>query len=123
MDQIASENVTALPAWARRAAYQFGFGLPLDAKGFVTTGDGPLYSGSDNTVSVAGTTSLIPPTHEITHTGETITIDGVRMEFQLTPGTEAPTEMNIFLPDLHTLCLAENAGALFIIFFRSGALR
>ncbi|HXL09218.1 MAG TPA: alkyl sulfatase dimerization domain-containing protein [Candidatus Bathyarchaeia archaeon] len=110
MDQIASENVTALPAWARRAAYQFGFGLPLDAKGFVTTGDGPLYSGSDNTVSVAGTTSLIPPTHEITHTGEAITIDGVRMEFQLTPGTEAPTEMNIFLPDLHTLCLAENAG-------------
>ncbi len=110
MDQIASENVTALPAWARRAAYQFGFGLPLDAKGFVTTGDGPLYSGSGNTVSVAGTTSLIPPTYEITHTGEAITMDGVRMEFQLTPGTEAPTEMNIFLPDLHTLCLAENAG-------------
>jgi alkyl sulfatase BDS1-like metallo-beta-lactamase superfamily hydrolase len=110
MDQIASENVIALPAWARRAAYQFGLGLPLDAKGFVTSGDGPLYSGSGNTISAAGTTSLIPPTHEITHTGEAITIDGVRLEFQLTPGTEAPAEMNIFLPDLPTLCLAENAG-------------
>jgi alkyl sulfatase BDS1-like metallo-beta-lactamase superfamily hydrolase len=110
MDQIASENVIALPAWARRAAYQFGLGLPLDAKGFVTSGDGPLYSGSGNTISAAGTTSLIPPTHEITHTGEAITIDGVRLEFQLTPGTEAPAEMNIFLPDLQTLCLAENAG-------------
>ena len=110
MDTLASENVSALPAWARRAAYQFGFGLPLDAKEFVTSGDGPLYSGSDNTVSFAGTISLIPPTHEITHTGEAITIDGVRLEFQLTPGTEAPAEMNIFLPDLHTLCLAENAG-------------
>jgi len=110
MDAIASENVVALPAWARRAVYQFGLGLPLDTKGFVTSGDGPSYSGSGNTISVTGTSSLIPPTHEITHTGETITIDGVRMEFQLTPGTEAPAEMNIFLADLHTLCLAENAG-------------
>jgi alkyl sulfatase BDS1-like metallo-beta-lactamase superfamily hydrolase len=110
MDEIASENVIALPAWARRGVYQFGLGLPLDTKGFVTSGDGPSYSGSGNTISVAGTITLIPPTHEITHTGEAITIDGVRLEFQLTPGTEAPAEMNIFLPDLQTLCLAENAG-------------
>jgi alkyl sulfatase BDS1-like metallo-beta-lactamase superfamily hydrolase len=110
MDEIASENVIALPAWGRRGVYQFGLGLPLDTKGFVTSGDGPSYSGSGNTISVAGTITLLPPTHEITHTGEAITIDGVRLEFQLTPGTEAPAEMNIFLPDLHTLCLAENAG-------------
>ena len=110
MAELASGSLIALPAGVRRGVYQFGLGLPLDAKAFVTTGDGPMYTGSDNTVSAAGTTSLIPPTHEIIHTGEAITIDGVRLEFQLTPGTEAPAEMNIFLPDLHTLCLAENAG-------------
>jgi alkyl sulfatase BDS1-like metallo-beta-lactamase superfamily hydrolase len=74
MDQIASENVIAFPTWARRAAYQFGLGLPLDAKGFVTSGDGPRYSGSGNTISASGTTSLLPPTHEITYTGEVITL-------------------------------------------------
>jgi alkyl sulfatase BDS1-like metallo-beta-lactamase superfamily hydrolase len=110
MDEIASANVIALPAWGRRGVYQFGLGLPLDAQGFVTSGDGPAYPGAGSTISVAGTTTLVPPNREIAHTGETITIDGVRMEFQLTPGTEAPAEMNIFLPDLQTLCLAENAG-------------
>jgi alkyl sulfatase BDS1-like metallo-beta-lactamase superfamily hydrolase len=110
MDEIASTTVSALPAGTRRGVYQFGLGLPLDTKGFVTTGDGPSYAGAGNTISVVGTIALLPPTHEITHTGEAITIDGVRMEFQLTPGTEAPAEMNIFLPDLQTLCLAENAG-------------
>jgi alkyl sulfatase BDS1-like metallo-beta-lactamase superfamily hydrolase len=38
-----------------------------------------------------------------------MTIDGVRIEFQITPGTEAPAEMNFYLPDLRVLCLAENA--------------
>jgi alkyl sulfatase BDS1-like metallo-beta-lactamase superfamily hydrolase len=33
----------------------------------------------------------------------------VRFEFQLTPGTEAPAEMNFLLPDRAALCMAENA--------------
>ncbi|MEU9336626.1 alkyl sulfatase dimerization domain-containing protein [Streptomyces sp. NPDC048290] len=33
----------------------------------------------------------------------------VNMEFQLTPGTEAPSEMNFYLPDIETVCMAENA--------------
>ena len=41
-----------------------------------------------------GTVSLIPPTVDITHTGQQETVDGVLIEFQLTPGTEAPAEMN-----------------------------
>lgn len=31
------------------------------------------------------------------------------MEFQLTPDTEAPSEMNFFLPHISAMCLAENA--------------
>ena len=32
----------------------------------------------------------------------------MRIEFQLTPGTEAPAEMNFFFPDFAALCTAEN---------------
>jgi alkyl sulfatase BDS1-like metallo-beta-lactamase superfamily hydrolase len=111
MDAIASENVIALPAWGRRGVYQFGLALPLSETGFVTTGDGPGYPSTKGApISTAGTLSLLPPTREIEKTGETVTIDGVRIEFQLTPGTEAPAEMNIYFPDLHALCLAENLG-------------
>jgi alkyl sulfatase BDS1-like metallo-beta-lactamase superfamily hydrolase len=56
-----------------------------------------------------GTITLIPPTKSIEKTGEVLTIDGVRFEFQVTPGTEAPAEMNFFLPEMGALCLAENA--------------
>ncbi len=31
------------------------------------------------------------------------------MAFQLTPGTEAPAEMNIHFPDRRVLCIADNA--------------
>ena len=50
-----------------------------------------------------GTTTLIPPTLDISATGEELTLDGVRMVFQVTPGTEAPAEMNFFFPD-HRRC-------------------
>jgi alkyl sulfatase BDS1-like metallo-beta-lactamase superfamily hydrolase len=33
----------------------------------------------------------------------------VTIEFQLTPGTEAPAELNFFLPGMSALCMAENA--------------
>ena len=32
-----------------------------------------------------------------------------RIEFQMTPGTEAPAEMNFYFPDHRALCMAENA--------------
>jgi alkyl sulfatase BDS1-like metallo-beta-lactamase superfamily hydrolase len=51
---------------------------------------------------------LIPPTIDITHTGQELTIDGVRIVFQVTPGTEAPAEMNFYFPDHQALCTAEN---------------
>ena len=53
--------------------------------------------------AVQGSTSYISPTLEITQTGEKHTIDGVEIELQLTPGTEAPAEMNFGL-DRKMLC-------------------
>jgi len=53
--------------------------------------------------------TLIPPTIDISETGEELTVDGVRMVFQLAPGSEAPAELHFLLPDFRALCMAENA--------------
>jgi alkyl sulfatase BDS1-like metallo-beta-lactamase superfamily hydrolase len=97
------ENIIAGPAMQRRAVYQFGVFLPKSAAGQVNSGIGPGLA--------TGTTSLIPPNVEIDHTGQTMTVDGVRMVFQFTPGTEAPVEMNIDFPDWRIVDMAENANA------------
>jgi alkyl sulfatase BDS1-like metallo-beta-lactamase superfamily hydrolase len=55
--------------------------------------------------------SLLAPTDTIGKTGEEMTIDGVTLSFQLTPGTEAPAEMNFYLPQMRALFMAENANA------------
>jgi alkyl sulfatase BDS1-like metallo-beta-lactamase superfamily hydrolase len=103
LEHAVSENVIAGNAMGRRAMYQFGAGLRPGPEGQMTSGIGLAVSG--------GTISLIAPTRTIARTGETLTIDGVRFEFQITPNTEAPAEMNFLLPDFGVLCLAENANA------------
>lgn len=97
------ENVIAGPAMQRRAMYQFGIPLPKGENGLVNAGIGPGLS--------TGSTSLIPPTKEIGRTGEELVIDGVKMVFQFTPGTEAPAEMNVWFPDWKIVDMAENANA------------
>lgn len=101
MEHAVSENLTAGPAMSRRAIYQFGATLPVGVTGQAGAGIG--------TRLAAGTVTLIAPTRTIERTGEAFDIDGLRFEFQVTPGTEAPAEMNIFLPALGALCLSENA--------------
>ncbi|WP_374472348.1 alkyl/aryl-sulfatase [Phenylobacterium sp.] len=103
LEHAVSENVIAGAAMARRAVYQFGTTLPKSATGQVSAGIGQGLS--------AGTQTLIPPTVEVARTGQELTVDGVRMQFQLTPGAEAPAEMNIWFPELKLLDLAENANA------------
>jgi alkyl sulfatase BDS1-like metallo-beta-lactamase superfamily hydrolase len=103
MEEAISENVIAGPAMTRRATFMFGTSLPRGPVGHVSAGLGP--------VRFDGQIGLIPPNDSIKATGETRTIDGVRIEFQLTPGTEAPAEMNFYFPDLRALCMAENANA------------
>lgn len=101
MEHAVSENLLAGPAMSRRAVYQFGTALPRGPGGQVGAGIGPGIPG--------GTLTLIPPTRLITQPLETITLDGVEIEFQLTPGTEAPVEMNLFIPSMNALGMAENA--------------
>ncbi|WP_460108464.1 alkyl/aryl-sulfatase [Streptomyces sp. YKOK-J1] len=96
-----SENVYAGTAMNRRAAYMYGAALPKGERGQIGAGLGPTTS--------TGAVGLIPPTAHITRTGQTETVDGIRMVFQLTPGTEAPAELNIHFPDHAALCMAENA--------------
>ncbi len=115
MDHAVSENVIAGPAMLRRATYMFGALLPRGPLGHVSAGLGPART--------AGQIGLLPPNDSITATGDTRTIDGVRMVFQLTPNTEAPAEMNLFLPDMNALCMAENAnGAMHNLLTPRGAL-
>ncbi len=101
MEAAVSENVYAGTAMARRALYMYGASLPKSPTGQVGAGLG-------QTTSV-GSIGLIPPTLEITHTGQEEVLDGVRIQFQMTPGTECPVEMNFFFPERRALCMAENA--------------
>ncbi|MCF8504048.1 MAG: MBL fold metallo-hydrolase [Caulobacter sp.] len=103
LEEAVSENVIAGVAMSRRATYQFGLSLTPGA-------EGPVNSGIGKAVA-KGTITLIAPTVSIRKTGETLTVDGVKIEFQVTPGTEAPAEMNLYFPDLRILCMAENANA------------
>lgn len=101
MEHAVSENVYAGLAMSRRAAYMYGFLLPKGPAGHIGTGLGITNS--------TGSIGLIPPTLDITHTGQEETLDGVPIRFQLTPGTEAPAEMNFLFPQHRALCMAENA--------------
>ncbi|WP_437130119.1 alkyl/aryl-sulfatase [Vibrio diabolicus] len=99
-EHAVSENVIAGNAMGRRAVYMYGALLPRNEKGGVNGGLGQTTS--------TGVATMIKPTDIIEKTGEERTIDGVKMVFQYTPGTEAPTEMNIWFPDKQALWMAEN---------------
>ena len=101
LDHAVAENVYAGTAMTRRATYMYGALLPKGPTGGVGAGLGQTTS--------LGNVSLVPPTVEITHTGQELVVDGIRMEFQMTPGTEAPAEMNFLFGDRRALCMAENA--------------
>ncbi|MEO1847680.1 MAG: alkyl sulfatase dimerization domain-containing protein, partial [Pseudomonadota bacterium] len=100
-EHAVSENVIAGNVMGRRAIYMYGALLPRNARGSVNGGLGMTVS--------TGLAGLLLPTHEIKNTGEVVTIDGVEMEFQMTPGTEAPAEMNTWFPAWNALWMAENS--------------
>lgn len=100
-EHAVSENVYAGTAMSRRSAYMFGAALARSAHGAIGTG-------LAQTVST-GSITLIAPTLDITETGQTETVDGVRMVFQMAPGTEAPAEFLVYFPDHKALCSAEDA--------------
>ena len=95
------ENVYAGTAMTRRAAYMYGTAVDRGPRGQVGCGLGQAPS--------VGEVAIIVPTIDITTTGETHTLDGVEIEFQMAPGTEAPAEMHFYFPKFRALCMAENA--------------
>jgi len=95
------ENVYAGPAMTRRATYMYGTLLARGPQGQVGCGLGQTPS--------TGEVAIIVPTIDIRATGEKHTIDGVEIEFQMAPGTEAPAEMHFYFPRFRALCMAENA--------------
>jgi alkyl sulfatase BDS1-like metallo-beta-lactamase superfamily hydrolase len=98
--EAVSENVLAGTAMSRRAGYMFGFLLDRGPRQHVDSGLGKA--------STPGTFGLVAPTVIVSETPTEMTIDGVRLVFQNTPGAEAPAEMMIYLPDFRALCGAEN---------------
>lgn len=95
-----AENVYAGNAMNRRLFYQYGLLLPSDPHGYVGQGLGQRVS--------SGTSGLIAPTRHVEEPIETFEVDGVRMVFQNTPDTEAPVEMNTYIPEMKALWMAEN---------------
>ncbi len=100
LHEAVSENVIAGAAMSRRSQFQFGHTLPKGPDGQVDAGLGkgmPL-----------GMPGLLAPTRSIAEPFESHVIDGVEIEFQLAPGTEAPAEMHFWFPSERALNLAEN---------------
>jgi alkyl sulfatase BDS1-like metallo-beta-lactamase superfamily hydrolase len=114
MKYAISENVYAGTAMNRRMFYQYGVLLPRSPFGHVDQSIGKNVS--------AGKLGLIAPTMIIKKDYETHTIDGVKMVFQNTPGTEAPSEMNTYMPKWKAFWAAENiTGTIHNIYTLRGA--
>jgi alkyl sulfatase BDS1-like metallo-beta-lactamase superfamily hydrolase len=100
MEHAVSEGVIAGSAMTRRATYMYGALLPRGPEGSVGAGLG--------LTTPRGTGTLIEPNEYVTKDGQKLTVDGIEMEFQLTPGTEAAAEMNTYFPKFRAMWMAEN---------------
>lgn len=103
MHNAIEENVFAGNAMNRRLGYQYGQLLTAAPHGFVGQG---LGQGVSN-----GVVGLIAPNRIVERDIEEFEVDGVPMVFQNTPNTEAPSEMNTYIPGLKALWMAENVSA------------
>jgi alkyl sulfatase BDS1-like metallo-beta-lactamase superfamily hydrolase len=100
LEHTIAENVYAGNAMNRRLFYQYGLLLPASPHGYVGQGLGQAVS--------RGRIGLIAPTRLVEKEIEQIEVDGIEMVFQDTPNTEAPTEMNTYIPGMKALWMAEN---------------
>ncbi|GAA3187252.1 alkyl sulfatase dimerization domain-containing protein [Nonomuraea roseoviolacea subsp. carminata] len=100
MEHAVSERVHVRAAVTRRSVYTYGQALERSPLGQIGAGLGPAAS--------TGAISLIPPTVDVTRTGQEEVVDGVRMEFQLMAGPGEPAQMTFLLPGRRALFLAES---------------
>lgn len=98
--EMFSENVLLGPIMSRRAGYQFGSFLPAGEKGFLSAGIGSVF-GPGNGFEM--------PNIEIKNEFEQMELDGITFEFLLTPNTEAPAEMHVYIQNHKVLFVSENA--------------
>jgi alkyl sulfatase BDS1-like metallo-beta-lactamase superfamily hydrolase len=98
--EAISENLFGGNAMTRRKSYTYGDIVPPSPYGHVDASIGKAVS--------TGEVGILPPTRIIDEAMVEMTVDGVRMEFQNTPGTEAPAEMNTWFPDFKAFWAAEN---------------
>jgi linear primary-alkylsulfatase len=114
LNESISENLYAGNVMTRRKSYTYGDLVPPSPYGHVDAAIGKAVA--------SGETGILPPTKSIDQPYEELTIDGVRMVFQNTPGTEAPAEMNTWFPDFKAFWAAENiVGSLHNILTLRGA--
>ena len=114
MKHVIAENAYCNAAMSRRAGYQYGANLPKGATGRMAMGIG-MGQSTNSPVT------LVPPTFEVAK-DTTLIIDGLTVTFQVTPGTEAPTEMNAYFADYRALWMAENCtGTLHNLYTLRGA--
>ena len=115
MHHAVSENIMAGNAMSRRLYFQYGVLLPRSPFGHVDQSIGKNVASGNN--------GLMAPNVIVKEDFETMTVDGVKMVFQNTPGTEAPAEMNTWFPDMKAFWAAENiTGTIHNIYTLRGAL-
>lgn len=98
--EAISENLYGGNAMTRRKSYTYGDVVPTGPYGHVDASIGKAVASGD--------VGILPPTRVIEQPIEELTVDGVRLVFQNTPGTEAPAEMNTWFPDFKAFWAAEN---------------
>ena len=115
MHHAVSENIMAGNAMSRRLFFQYGVLLPRSPFGHVDQSIGKNIASGNN--------GLMAPNVIIKDDFEDMTVDGVKMVFQNTPGTEAPAEMNTWFPEMKAFWAAENiTGTIHNIYTLRGAL-
>lgn len=99
MEEATSENILVGNAMSRRATYMYGKPLPKSPVGHIDSalGKAPAF----------GNFSIAQPTHSIEKTGQSLLIDGVEFQFQITPDSEAPAEFTFYLPEYKAFCGGE----------------
>jgi alkyl sulfatase BDS1-like metallo-beta-lactamase superfamily hydrolase len=99
MEEATSENIIAGLAMTRRSTYMYGRHLPRTERGHIGSGlgKGPAF----------GHFGILEPTELVNHQTPILNVDGINIEFQFTPGSEAPAEFTFYLPDHNAFCGAE----------------